>query len=148
MNPSVHRSLLIFSICAAWTLISWAAIYKYLTHGKATVAMLLGILFIALGMHWLDRLNQQQRQISAGWLLLLFLILTAAFSVLYPISLKHPLNVGSDREDALRIELNAVQHHQYPYDTHTFLGNSPTPLPGAMLLAAPFFELGHIAWQN
>ena len=34
-------------------------------------------------------------QISAGWLLLLFLILTAAFAVLYPISLKHTLNGGS-----------------------------------------------------
>jgi uncharacterized membrane protein SirB2 len=150
MNPSVHRSLLIFSVCAAWALISLAPIYKYLTHGKATAAMVFGILFIALGMLRLDRLNQQQqqRQISAGWLLLLFLILAVAFAVLYPISLKHTLNVGSDREDALRIELNAVHHHQYPYDAHTFLGNPPTPLPGAMLLTAPFFALGHIAWQN
>jgi hypothetical protein len=148
MNLSARRSLLVFSICAAWAFISWAPIYKYLTYGKATAAMLLGILFIALGMHWLDRLNQQQRQVSAGWFVLLFLILTAAFAVLYPISLKHTLNVGSDREDALRIELNAIRHHQYPYDAHTFLGNSPTPLPGAMLLTAPFFALGHIAWQN
>jgi hypothetical protein len=87
MNPSVRRFLLIFSICAVWALISATPIYKYLTHGKATAAMLLGILFIALGMHWLDRLNQQKRQISAGWLLLLFLILTGAFAELYPISL-------------------------------------------------------------
>jgi hypothetical protein len=57
-------------------------IYKYLTHVKATAAMLLGTLFIALGMHWLDRLNQQKRQISGGWLLLLFLILSAAFAAL------------------------------------------------------------------
>ena len=148
MNLSGRRLLLIFSICAAWALISWAAIYKYLSHGKATAAILLGILFIALGMHWLDRLNQQQWPISAGWFLLLFLILTAAFAALYPISLKHPLNGGSDREDALRIELTAVHHHLYPYDGETFLGNRPTPLPGAMLLAAPFFALGHIAWQN
>jgi hypothetical protein len=148
VNPSVRRFLLIFSVCVAWALISWAPIYKYLTHGKATAAMLLGILFIAIGMRWLDRINQQQRQISVGWLLLLFLILTTAFAVLYPISLKHTLNAGSDREDALRIELNAVHHHQYPYDARTFLGNPPTPLPGAMLLAAPFFALGHIAWQN
>jgi hypothetical protein len=148
MNPSGRRFLLIFSVCAAWTLISLAPIYKYLTHGKATAAVLLGILFISLGMHWLDRLNRQQRQISAGWLLFLFLILTAAFAALYPISLKHTLNTGSDREDALRIELNAVHHHQYPYDARTFLGNPPTPLPGAMLLTAPSFALGHIAWQN
>ena len=127
MYPSGRRFLLIFSVCAAWTLISLAPIYKYLTHGKATAAVLLGILFISLGMHWLDRLNRQQRQISAGWLLFLFLILTAAFAALYPISLKHTLNTGSDREDALRIELNAMHHNQYPYDAHTFLGNPPTP---------------------
>jgi hypothetical protein len=147
MTPSLRRFLLIFSVCVAWALISWAPIYKYLTHGKAAAAMLLAILFIALGMHWLDRLNRQPRQISAGWLLLLFLILTTAFTVLYPHSLKHTLN-SSDREDALRIELTAVHHHQYPYDAHTFRGNPPSPLPGAMLLAAPFFALRHIAWQN
>jgi len=148
MYPSGRRFLLIFSVCAAWALISWAPVYKYLAHGKATAALLLSVLFIAVGMHWLDRLNQQQRQISAGSLVLLFLILSAAFAVLYPISLKHTLNVGSDREDALRIELHAVHHHQYPYDARTFLGNAPTPLPGAMLLAEPFFALGHIAGQN
>lgn len=148
MNFSVRRSLLIFGVCAAWALTSWAPIYKYLNHGKATAALLLGVFFIALGMHWLARRDQQQRQISAGWFVLLFLILTAAFIVLYPISLKHTLNVGSDREDALRIELNAVRNHQYPYDARTFLGNPPTPLPGALLLAAPFFALGHIASQN
>ena len=148
MNPSVRRFLLVFSVCATWVLISWAPICKYLSHGKATAAILLGILFIALGMRWLDRLNQKQCQIGAGWFVLLFLIMTAAFAVLYPVSLRHTLNAGSDREDALRIELNAVHHHQYPYDTHTFLGNPPTPLPGSMLLATPFFVLGHISWQN
>jgi len=144
----VRRFLLIFSVCGAWALISWAPLYKYLSHGKATAAMLLGILFIAIGMGSLERLNRQQRQIGIGWLLLLFLLFTAAFAVLYPISLKHTLNAGSDREDALRIELDAIHRHQYPYDARTFLGNPPTPLPGAMLLAAPFFALGHIAWQN
>ena len=99
-------------------------------------------------MVWLDRRNRRHRQISLVWFPSLFLVLVAAFTVLYPISLKHTLNVGSDREDALRVELNAVRHHQYPYDTFTFLHNPPTPLPGAMLLAAPFFAIGHSAWQN
>jgi hypothetical protein len=99
-------------------------------------------------MSCLIRLNLRPRQIGTVWLLLLFLALTTAFAILYPISLRHPLNIGSDREDALRIELDAVRDHQYPYDAHTFLGNPPTPLPGAMLLAAPFFALGHIAWQK
>src|ERR1700678_157384 len=148
MNHSARRLLLILSVCLIWLLISWAPLWKYLSHSKASAAMMLGLVAIALGMYWLDRLNRRERQISIGWFVLLFLVLTAAFAVLYPISLRHTLNIGSDREDALRIELNAVRHHQYPYDTRTFLGNPPTPLPGAMLLAAPFFALGHIAWQN
>ncbi len=148
MRASARRTLLILSIGAAWALTSAAPLWKYLSHPKAAAAIALGLLSIALGMYWLDRLNQRQRQISIGWFLLLFLALTAAFVVLYPISLQHTLNKGSDREDALRIELSAVQHHQYPYDARTFLGNPPTPLPGAILLAAPFYALRHIAWQN
>jgi hypothetical protein len=148
MSRSARRLLLTLSVCIAWALCSLAPIWKYLSPAKIAVATTFGLLSIALGMHLLDRLNRRHRQIGARWLLLLFLAFTAAFAILYPISLKHTLNKGSDREDALRIELNAVRHHQYPYDARTFLGNPPTPLPGAMLLAAPFFALGHIAWQN
>jgi ABC-type multidrug transport system fused ATPase/permease subunit len=129
-------------------LISWAPIYKYLHHSVATAAMLSGILFLAAGMVWLERMNQRQTRIHPGWFVSLFALFVAAFAVLYPISLKHTLNSGSDREDALRISLSAVQHHEYPNDAHTFLGNPPTPLPGALLLAAPFYVLRHIAWQN
>ncbi len=148
MNQSARRLLLILGVCLAWALISLAPIWKYLSHSKAAGATVISLLSIALGMYWLDRLNSKRRHIAIGWFLLLFLALTAAFAVLYPISLKHTLNSGSDREDALHIELSAVRHHQYPYGTRTFLDNQPTPLPGAMLLAAPFFALGHIAWQN
>jgi hypothetical protein len=132
----------------AWTLTSAAPLWKYLSHSKATVAIAVGSLTIATGMLWLNRLSYRRRQLSIGWFVVLFLALTATFAVLYPLSLKHSLNIGSDREDALRIELTAIQNHQDPFATRTFLGNPPTPLPGGMLLAAPFFALGHIAWQN
>jgi hypothetical protein len=148
LNRLLHQAFLIVSLCAAWTLTSAAPLLKYLPHAKAATAITLGCAAIVLAMLWLDRANRRHLQISLGWFLLLFLLLTSAFAVLYPISLKHTLNRGSDREDALRIELNAVHHHQYPYATRTFLGNPPTPLPGAMLLAVPFFAVGHIAWQN
>lgn len=148
MNRFVRQSLLGISVCLTWILISWAPICKYLHYAAAAAAIALALLSIALGMFWLDRLNRQQRQVHIGWFVLLFVALASAFAVLYPLSLKHTLNIGSDREDALRIELSALRHHQDPYDTRTFLGNPPTPLPGAMLLAAPFFAIGHIAWQN
>jgi hypothetical protein len=148
MSEASRRTLLVPGICMAWALTSIAPLLKYLPPTKAIAALALGLLSIVIGMFCLIRLNLRPRQIGIGWFLLLFLALTTAFAVLYPISLKHTLNIGSDREDALRIELLAVRHHQYPYDARTFLGNPPTPLPGAMLLAAPFFALGHIARQN
>jgi hypothetical protein len=144
----IRRAALVLGVCLAWTLISAPPILKYLPHIEAIIATALGILSIAVGMYWLDRLNRRERQISVGWFLLLFIALTAAFAILYPISLKHTLNVGSDREDALQKELTALCNHQYPYDVRTFRGNPPTPLPGALLLTAPFFAIGHLAWQN
>jgi hypothetical protein len=148
MNEAGRRTLFVLGICAVWALTSAAPLLKYLSPAKAIGALALGCLAIIIGMSCLIRLNRRPRDINIGWFLLLFLALTTAFAILYPLSLRHTLNVGSDREDALRIELLAVSHHHYPYDTRTFLGNPPTPLPGAMLLAAPFFALGHIAWQN
>jgi hypothetical protein len=142
------RLRLTLGVCVAWSLCSVASIWKYLSHPKAAFATFVGVVSIAFGMYWLDRLNRRGRQIGLAWFLLLFLVLTGVFTALYPISLKHTVNRGSDREDALRIELVAIRHHQYPYDVRTFLGNPPTPLPGALLLAAPFFAIGHIAWQN
>jgi hypothetical protein len=148
MRAASRRTLFVLGICVAWGLTSAAPLLKYLSPAKAIAALTLGLLSIVAGMSRLLRLNLRPRQIGIVWFLLLFLALTTAFAILYPISLRHTLNIGSDREDALRIELLAVRHHQYPYDARTFLGNPPTPLPGAMLLAAPFFALGHIAWQN
>jgi hypothetical protein len=125
-----------------------APIWKYLSPPEAVAVTIVSLISIALGMYWLGWLNQKDHQIGLRWLLFLYFIFIAAFTVLYPLSLRHTVNHGSDREDALRIEIVALQHHQYPYDARTFLGNPPTPLPGAVILAVPFFALGHIAWQN
>jgi hypothetical protein len=147
----IHRPIRIFlvlSVCAAWVLISIAPLWKYLSHLEACAALVFGMVSIAAGMRWLQRRSLRGRRLSLGWFVLLYLLLAMAIALLYPLSLRHTLNRGSDREDALRIELNAVRRGQYPYDARTYLGNPPTPLPGAMLLAAPFYAIGHIAWQN
>lgn len=142
-----HLPLLV-GICAVWALCSLAPIWKYLSRPKAAIATLVCVISIMLAMYGLDRLNYTRRQIGMGWILLLYLVLSAAMVVLYPLSLKHPVNQRSDREDAIRLELNAIRHHQAPYASRTFLGNPPTPLPGALVLATPFFAIGHVAWQN
>ena len=144
-DPLLSRTLQIY---IAWAVISLAPIWKYLSRPKALAASIFAFLAIAAGMYWLDRLNRSGRQISLKSFALLFLVFVIAFAILYPASLRRPFESRSDREDAIRIELLAIQHHQYPYDARTFRGNPPTPLPGALLLAAPFFALKHIAWQN
>jgi hypothetical protein len=142
------RACLVFSVCASWTLISAAPLWRYLSHGKALMAMTLAVVSIAVAMSWMARPRQLGGSVGLKWFVLLYLAFAAAFIILYPVSLRHTLNQGSDREDALRIELSAVHQGRYPYDGRTYLGHAPTPLPGAMLLAAPFYAAGHIAWQN
>lgn len=148
MTQLTQHRLLTAGICASWAAISVAPILKYFSHTLAGVSIVLGIISIAIGVRWLEWHNRSRPQISSLWLGAVFVLLAAAFIILYPISLKHVLNIGSDREDALRIELTAIRNHEYPYAARTFLGNPPTPLPGSMLLAAPFWWIGHIAWQN
>lgn len=148
MRNGCARFLLVVSVCIAWSLCSLAPIWKYLSYTKAAIATLVALSSIGIGMYLLSRFNQRGLSVSLGWFVLVYLVLVAVFAFLYPFSLKRTLKQRSDREDALRIELVAIGHHQYPYNTRTFLGNPPTPLPGAILLAAPFFLIGHISWQN
>ena len=148
MRKGGTRFFLIVGVCIAWSLYSLAPIWKYLSYTRAAIATLVALSSIGIGMHLLARFNRRRLQIGLGWFILVYLVFVAAFAVLYPLSLKRTLNQRSDREDALRIELVAIRHHKYPYDARTFLGNPPTPLPGALLLATPFFLVKHIAWQN
>jgi hypothetical protein len=143
-----NRSGLVLTICLSWLSLSIHPFWRYLDHAKALGAMFLGVIAIALGLGFLSRLIARNQQIGLVWFALLAVLLTTLFVILYPISLKHTLNTGSDREDALRIALTAIWHHQYPYQYRTYLNMTITPLPGALLLAAPFFALGHVAWQN
>ena len=142
------RVLLGASICVAWTSCSVAPIGKYLHFWLAVSLACVAISLILVGLYGVEKFVRRRRALYGAWLLALYLLFVTAFAVCYPFLQKHTLNGGSDREDALRIELIAIAHHQYPYEVKTFLGNLPTPLPGAMVLATPFYLIGHIAWQN
>ncbi len=75
--------------------------------------------------------------------------LTAVFVLGVPAADDAILGVGSDRANALDVALTQLAAGHYPYTATTYLGNPITPLPGALLLAAPFrFLLGTAAWQN
>ena len=147
-GTKTRRLLYAAVVSASWAVLSVQPLLKYLSRPRALAALVFGLASILLAMLFPDPFHFRQRRLHAGWFLALFLVIGQIFTLLYPIQLRHISHRGSDREDALRIELDAVVHHQYPYDARTFLDNPPTPLPGAMLLAAPFYAIHHIAWQN
>jgi len=77
-----------------------------------------------------------------------FLILIAAFSVIYPIANSGVYGAGSDADDALNIVVKELFSARYPYYVKTYLGKPVSPMPGALFFAAPFVALGSSAVQN
>lgn len=82
------------------------------------------------------------------WFLAPCLALIATFPAVYELANSGVLGGGSDRDDALNVALHALLSSASPYRVDTYLGNSPTPMPGALLLALPFHLLGNAAFQN
>jgi hypothetical protein len=76
-------------------------------------------------------------------------VLIAGFLVLFPIAdARKEIGLGGDKDDALNIAVTELVHGRYPYYPCTYLGAKLSPLPGAVLLAAPFVALGSSAYQN
>jgi len=55
---------------------------------------------------------------------------------------------ASDNDDAIDVALDELFAGRYPYYARTFLDNPLSPLPGALLLAMPFYLLGDSALLN
>lgn len=93
--------------------------------------------------------KQKITRTQARWLLgLTFALLVVLFRVGYPLANSGALGGGSDRDDALDMATRALFAGRYPYSEQTYLGNPISPLPGALLFAAPFVLLGGSASQN
>ena len=83
------------------------------------------------------------------WLTALtFLIILAAFLVLYPIANSGTVGGGTDGDEALNLATTELLQGHYAYYPVTYLGNRISPLPGALFLAIPFVLLGNSAYQN
>ena len=88
-------------------------------------------------------------RLVTGLALAAAVMLVAVFVLGFPSAWAGPMGVGSDRANALDVAVSRLAAGQYPYTATTYLQNPITPLPGALLLAAPFRLLaGHAAWQN
>jgi hypothetical protein len=82
-------------------------------------------------------------------LLTLWIGMLALYAILHPMAEHRVLEgLGSDSEDALRIAAAELAAAHYPYYARTYLGGPITPLPGAVLLAMPFYYLNKVGLQN
>lgn len=93
-------------------------------------------------------LGTRVRRYERVLLAMTVLAMIVAFSIRYPMSQAGLLGLGSDRDEALDIGVERLLSGLFPYYARTYLGLPLTPMPGALVLAAPFHLLGAAAWQN
>jgi hypothetical protein len=128
--------------------ISAGVVVKY-AHLAGALVIGLVVAIIVASLPWLGKhLESAPRWVLPAVFAVVVVALWAAFGVGYALSHSGAFGGGSDRADALNVALSRLESGQFPYAATTFLGNPITPLPGALLLAAPFHALGDSAWQN
>jgi hypothetical protein len=117
--------------------------------GRPGAVLLIGAaaVGIALTLAWALAPSDRPRA-EPPWHLLIAIALCVIFAVAYPVATSGLFGGGTDRADALDVTDAALFAGRPVYDTLTYLGNPPTPLPGAVLLAAPFHLIGSAALQN
>jgi hypothetical protein len=144
-----RASLAWVSICAfvLWLEPSAGQLWKYLGPYGSVAASCAAAGFIFVAIAFLAEKTAPLRA-SSRPLLLIATLLVLLFVLLYPVSRSGLIGGGSDRADALNVALRALLAGLQPYHQLTYLRNPPTPLPGALLLASPFYVLGSSALQN
>ncbi|WP_419807194.1 hypothetical protein [Terriglobus sp.] len=145
--PLGSTATLIAIVSAFWFLLTFPVATKY-TGRAGWIIMAAGEIFVVALMSLIPRARANGTDIPRWTLPVLWLALVAAYLVIYPHTQNLGPGRGTDREDALRVQIIALQHHLDPYAARTFLGQRPTPLPGAIALAWPFYLLGRISLQN
>jgi len=128
---------------------STGLVEKYLGLSLVSVYLLgvLGLLLVGYrpALIWL---LTHVSQVQGAWIIVAIVAgLIVAFAIVYPMADAGSFGGGTDREDALNIAARELFHGRYPYRPETYLGNPLNPLPGAVLLSAPFVLMGNAAYQ-
>lgn len=125
---------------------------RYLGVPGVVIYVAIASLLLFLGFKHRFRIVRRMAKVTdtqVRWLTALtFLIILAAFVVLYPIANSGTIGGGSDGDEALNLATTELLQGHYPYYPVTYLGNRISPLPGALFLAIPFVLLGNSAYQN
>ncbi|MBV8113656.1 MAG: hypothetical protein JO300_02875 [Silvibacterium sp.] len=125
-----------------------AMVLKFFPGPKSAFVLLLLSAAVAGAMLWLRWIQLRRITLGRKWLVMAWCLFALLFAVLFPLSHQHRFGVGSDRDDALRVASAALVHGHYPYYGRTYFGNPITPLPGAVILATPFYLLGNVGLEN
>jgi len=146
---SMRHIALMLLISACWLLGSTEQLEKNLHGATLPVTILFAgavicVVLVTMPM-WAPIIERQR------WkpLLTLWIGMLALYAILHPMAEHRVLEgLGSDSEDALRIAAAELAAAHYPYYARTYLGGPITPLPGAVLLAMPFYYLNKVGLQN
>lgn len=107
------------------------------------------VLPLVIGKFSSDRTARVQWKWMVALLVAGVFLLLVAFEFAYPIANSGRFGPGSDRDEALNQAVAALLRGEYPYYQKTYLGNPISPMPGSLVLAAPFYWLfGNGAYQT
>jgi hypothetical protein len=118
--------------------------------GRPGGVVLAGVAAVAIAvlLAWAMSSPAGRRGAEPPWHVLAAVALCAVFAAVYPIAVSGMFGGGSDRADALDVTSAALLAGRQLYEPLTYLGNPPTPMPGAVILALPFHLIGGAALQN
>jgi hypothetical protein len=128
-----------------WLVPSVGVILKYTGVSGLVILGLVGLLAISVLSVVLCR---RTKDLSVRWLVAAGAFAVLLFAAFYPLAHSGILGPGSDRDDGLNVGVHALMGLHNPYRMTSFLGNPLTPMPGALILALPFYLIGNSAFQN
>ena len=157
MNPPFSRiwwaNILLFSFTIIFPSVT---IFKKLPSPLLAIYCIIAPVSLFLLFAWI--LPAAARFLSAKIGLTILLVFSVALALahifIHPLLDTDGFSIGgirfgaTDSDDAIDISLDALFSGRFPYDQKTFLNAPITPMPGALLLAAPFYLFGITALQG
>jgi hypothetical protein len=149
-RPALHSNWPIIGFILCLVIPSTEVVQKYLGSAGVVIYILGASLAMWIGYKYIDkRLASKVTNKQVLWITAItFLVLLAALLIIYPIANSGLLGGGSDNDEAVNLATTELLHLHYPYHVSTYLGQSPSVMPGALVLAAPFVLLGTSAYQS
>jgi hypothetical protein len=147
-----QKSFLGLAFCLIYPSI---AIFKKIGYLPLVLYVVFAICLLLLFLWTASRLQKSfTRSTCITIFIFLFLLLIISYLVIHPQIDTDGFNIAgvnvgaSDGDDAIDIAITELMQGRYPYYAKTFHDNPLSPMPGALLLAFPFYIIGQSGLQN